>query len=661
LVAEIGNEDLKLKYNTAKYDSTRNLLNLVNFAIKKNFKLKVNFEDMIVAVSTDSENKKVEKEETSKQKTGKGKDQNIHNLVYNKNSLNIALKSIRLDEMKRDVIIGFQDASMYDDIIPKEGQIDDEMFTKEKYPIVFTESTSSSSYDNIIDYVETTKRLVKFILMDGSDKVPQMKDGTPIAVGAPFQNLEILEETSEALDGWYKVVIEYKALYLDFMQKKISIFSAAVPSKHIADIKNEVFNQLNIIGTTNSTVTQKDLNCQKLINKIINKYADYRKQEIRLIDDKSIMVDNKIAVLGNKPDDYPKQTARAMKRLHFGIEAVLTVETAKYSYQLFKELNPGLTLCSDFEGELEKRMLDKDKDMNSKVSKILTRKLSEIERKYGSNAIRGSKALTGILTLLTAPVVPREYLEDIFTLLSSASASSLGIATISSAPGTSYKKMLTYEQKTRVENPVFWKQLFSAFNNRVLLIPVVKQKANRNVDVNNFYLIDVLGSMVDGKLYRISFAGNIIDILRKFYDKAYILFTNTSSELATPANWKALDHDVLVKTLKKGNSDRFDNIAKIRDLFFNFLANYEFYTNSANVPISATSKISQLLQVFCKDVLQIEKFNKCNLLISRDIFVKNIQPKVSKYDALRGIDFASGTAYAQYKLLGNTSNVLTRN
>jgi len=658
LINEIKNEDLKLKYNQARLDSTQCFLNLVNYAIKKYFKLKIDFEDMIIATATESENKKIEENSNKKIAAGPGKSEGytISNLSHSKASFDKAIKFTRMDEMRGMVYIGFKNASNYEDIFSMEGSVDDEKFTKEKYPIVFTDPTSNASFDNIINYEETIKRLVPFLLRDDDDKVPTMKDGTPIAVGAPFQNNDILEETAEALDGWYTEVIESKSLYLQFMQQKISIFNGAVPAAHLRETRDMIFNQLNIIGSTVATTVQKDIECLKIINKIISKYRDLRKQETRLVDDKSIMLDNKITVLGNKPEDYPKQTARAMKRLHYGIEAILLIETAKLSYQLFREKNPGMTLCSNFEAELDKRVEEIDNDMNSKVSKILLRIVSNIEKKFGPNALRGTKAVSGVLQLSSSPTVPKEYIEDMFKLISGAKSGISSSMSISTSFG---KKELTYEQRAKVETEVFWRQLYGAFNSRFVLIPVIKLRKGSFSD-DNLYLIDLFNSMIAGRIISVSFGGNIRDVLNKFYEKAYIMFSSTTNDLDDPSKWRAIDHNVIQKILKSG-SEKFINVAAARDAFFNLIANAAFFKDTMVVPLPPASNTSKLIQYFCKKVLVQNKLRKCNILVSREMFAKNVQPKVTKFAALKGIDFASGTAFSQYKLLANSSNLLTRN
>jgi len=662
LINNIKNEDLKNSYNLGRLEAVKSFMNLVNFAINKNFKLGVDdIQDMIIATAEEKDGVDVEVKDKKGAKVSAGPGYGEDKYELKAGGFLKAIKRMGLDELKGNIYIGFKDSSNYENILEDEGRVNDDMFKKENFPIVFTDQSDPAAFDNIIDYRETAKRFIPFLLMDSMDKIPTLKDKTPIAVGAPYQNEDILDETSEALEGWYEEVIISKNDYLIYMHQKIAIFTSSVLSKMIKETRDLIYNQLRIIGDTIASSTEKDLECVNLINKIANRYREFRKQEVKLVSDKSILVDNKYRILGNKPEDYPKQYARAIKRLHFGVEAVFLVEVAKLSYQIFTEKNPTLVLCSDFEGNLDKRISDIDLQLGLEMKKILTRKYIQYEKKYGANALKNKKVFTELLTLKTIPPAPSEYSKQILELIAAIRSGANGVAASYSATGSlAGQRVLKIEQRMKVETPVFWKNLFFAFNSRFLFIPFVKLNAKGGYEDENFYLMDVFRSMVENKLYKIDFDANFREIMKKLYQKGYIMFSNTTAEIDSPSNWKAINSAVFLKFFKKGSRNTFDNPRQIRDAFFNMLANNKFLSSSLTVDIPVKSKISQLVQTFCKKVVLKEKFSLCDILISREQFAKTVQPNLVKLEILQGMDFASGTSYAQFTPLVDRSDLVKR-
>ena len=652
LISNIKNQDLKDKYNMARLESTKSFLNLVNYAINRNFRLKVDdIQDLIVA-SIDEEDSK------NTVKAGPGKSSTKYKMKYT--NFDSAISSFGLEDISKNIYIGFKNADYYETILEEDGRVDEDMFTKDKYPIVFTNINPGDKYKgNIIDYVETMKRFVQFLLMDSSSDVPKLKDKTPIAVGAPFQNEDLLEETAEALEGWYKWVISSKTIYLQYMEMKMAIFTSSIPMKNITDIRDYIFNKLRIIGDTIASSTQKEIACVELVNYIISKYRDYRKAELRLVDDKSILVDNKFRVLGEKPDDYPREYARALKRLHYGLEAVLIIEIAKLCYEIYVESNPTHTLCGNFNGELDKRVNEVNKTMGDKLKKIFSRKLVDIETKYGKNALTKTKVMSDLLTLSSAPSAPEEYKMDIMKMIESI-GKEVGMTGVTSQQFLKGQKLLKYEQRIRVENDLFWRNLYNSFNSRLIFIPMVKRTGRGNFDDNNFYLVDVFSSMIRKKLHFIPFDANYKDILNKLYQKAYILFTNSTDDLNDPSKWRGLDYNIVIKLLKKGSSTEFKNIALARDAFFNLLANNYFYKESMKVAIPVKSLTSQVVQLFCGKILKKNKLSQCGILVSREQFSKTVQQKLYTFEGSSGIDFTSGLSWSEYTPLINTSNLVKR-
>jgi len=656
MISEIRNDELKAQYQGAKLESTKNFLNLVNYAIKKKFKIKAEFVDLIVAGVGEQESIKKEFKTSSGDVTG-------HKIKYI--NFDKAIKAVRLDELKDNVIIGFKNPELYLSLFEEAGSISEDVFTKDNFPIVFTEPASSNDVSNVsIDYKETMKRLTEFILMDDTDKVPMMGE-TPISVGAPFQNEDILSDTAEALEGWYKSVLESKEIYLNIMDTRVGIFRSGVPDTQIREIKKMIFDELTIIGTTVSGDTEKNIRCVDLIEKLVQKYHYYRKSELKLVDDKSILVDNKFRILGDKPEDYARQYFRAIKRVHYGIEAVVVSEVTKLAYQLFKEKNPTMLICNNFVEEFEKKINQIDSMMNIKIAKTLARKVASIERRFGSSALAGSSSLT-LLTLKTIPSPPASYVAEFMALVSGSRPGMPGMPGIPGFPATgSYsltKRILSDDQRIKIETANYWKNLFSAFENRFILIPVIKMRNIRGTPTYNdeyFYLLDIFRSAFEGKVFRIEFSKNIVGIIRTLYQRGYIMFSNSGMDLNNPAQWKAIDHHVLEKYLKPGE-DKFENVAKARDMLFNLLANDAFLKDSMNINLPETSQVSKIIQTFCKTVVLRNKMDKCDILISRDQFARTVQPKLMRFEGPSTIDYVSGMSYVQYSPLGSRIDYIVR-
>ena len=654
LISTIKNEELKLSYVSARKEAVTNLIGLTNFAIKNFFKIKTDADiKTFIVASIEDEDK------NGNILGGPGKPSSGTADKYNIKftSIEPVLLALKPSEISRKIIIGFKDTSIYEKILDNIGDVDDDAFTRDKYPIVFSSRTSPSDFDVRIDYVETIKRLAPFLLMDTKDNVPKYGDGSLITCGAPFQNEDILDETAEALEGWYKSVYESKTLYLDYMDQKLRIFSAGIPSVEIRELKDLIFKHLRRIGTTMATTTQKDLECIELVNKLVSKYRDYRKQEIKLLDKKTITSNNKFRNLGNKPEDFPKLDARDLKRLHMGVKAVLLVEITKLCYKLFQEKNPGLTLCSNFEEEFNKRISDIDNKMKDKVQSIYTKRLIEIEKKYGKNAIKSSPSSLSVIDIISLPPAPEQYTRDLWKHISSSSPIPGTSMTISSGISSSSGLNLTYDQKNKVENDLFWRNLFTAFNSRLLFLPVIKPSSS--FDDGNFYLMDLIGSMAEGRIFIMNFGADFKFIVKYLFQRGYILFTSNSSDLDNPSDWRALNFDSLEKTIKKSDG-KFKNIKEARDVFFNIIGNDNFFNKVMTEKLPTNSRTSKIIQSFCKDIRKTNRMSKCDIIISRNYFGNTVAPNMFKFEGTRGIDLSSGMIYAEYKVLGNVRNIVVR-
>jgi hypothetical protein len=237
------------------------------------------------------------------------------------------------------------------------------------------------------------------------------------------------------------------------------------------------------------------------------------------------------------------------------------------------------------------------------------------------------------------------------------------IPTSMGSPGSAGKIPLSLENRLKVENIQFWQDLRTIFNGRTLFLPVVKLNSKNNFDDSEFYLINILSSMIFNKLSAIQISENGV-ISRKAIDSrllnnGYILLSANTVDLSNPNSWRCVNYANISK-LKKQNG-MFKDIKKIRGLFFNIIANTLTLTEILNISIPSGSNTSNGLVKYCSNVLKKDLPN-CNILISRQQFAKTVQNKMNTLKGTAGIDLMSGTTYFEhgpYAQLRN-SNIIVR-
>lgn len=74
--------------------------------------------------------------------------------------------------------------------------------------------------------------------------------------------------------------------------------------------------------------------------------------------------------------------------------------------------------------------------------------------------------------------------------------------------GAAGKVNLSLENRLKVENLKFWQDLRTVFSGRTLFLPVVKLNSKNNFDDSEFYLINILSSMIFNKLSAIQISEN---------------------------------------------------------------------------------------------------------------------------------------------------------
>jgi len=432
------------------------------------------------------------------------------------------------------------------------------------------------------------------------------------------------------------------------MEMKVNIFKSGVPAGEVIALRDYLLNQFNLIATTMATPQQKDLECLKLVEKIVDQYDKLRREEVRLTDDKTILVEGMRRRLGEALEDYPKQLVRAMRRVHSGVEAVVRLEVAKLTEQLYKNRNPGAALCTNFVTELDKRVKAIDDRMNEDLKKLMERKSAEIEKKYGPNAVKSMISSAQLINFGTIPATPQAYLQAVANMFATITGRApTGVTP--SAPGALGKKGTTLEQRLRVEQRKFWEDLRTSFSGKSVFLPVIQLDDDGVFEDSGFYLVDVIKSMILERL--IAFKLQPLHpktIESKVRQAGYIMFGANTADIGNPAKWRGINYKTF-KTILRTDDDgvtRFRRLEKARDVMFNLLANGGYLTDSLTISLPEASNVSLALVKYCQNVLKKE-VDKCPILISRQQFGQTVQPRMEQFTGTKGVDMISGTAYIE--------------
>lgn len=622
---DIVDEEKINEYNTALNDTAKNFYKYLNLCVSKYFFDK-EIEDLVF-VSTNNNNEDIAKDL----------------------KLNQVLNSIHPDELKEGIHIRFKNKDHYKENIQN--------VNKENYPFQFREYVSGDTL-HYVNYRNTIEKLTSFLLTDRS---------TPI--GAPMQNEDILRASGEAAQGYYEYLTLSKTKFLQYMDIKLGIYRSCVPAREITELRDYLFNNFNLINNTVTSPIQKDLECTKLVGKIMERYKKLRKEEIKLTDEKTIFVSGQKRLLGEDPKDYPKQMARAMKRVRAGGSAIAYYNTAVISFNSYQKKH-GIP-CNNFIPLLNQKKNELDTSFTTELTKIITRRKAEINRKYGPNALKSAMQMASLVNFSTIPGVPQPYLNALGGILSTAGVSIPGLSSgpsmmgVPGAPasgpgGPIGKKPLQLEQRLRVEQRKFWEDLRTAFSGKSIFLPVTKLSRGIVFDDTETYFLDIITSMIFNQIVKVELtkSGKITPkaIFEKIQQKGYILFNAYSAELGFPSKWKAVNHKNLSKMLtRRDGTIRFSKIRNSRCVFFNLLANNGFLNDSINVAIPEASNTSLSIVRYCTNALK-KDLPKCNIIISRQQFGQTVQDKMQMLTGTKNIDMVSGMSYAEFSEYAGISN-----
>jgi len=655
--------DLKDKYNSANKKMFDSLLNYVNYMINKKFKINSldGSKDLIIASS---------QEITMRDKTTPAHsipiDRNTlipdhstiaggaytrHQTELDEKGIKTAISYVKLNELKGNIYIGFKDSDLY---LKPDGFIsDDNIFSKDNYPIVFSDYATCDE----IDYKETFKRLYDFLSIGNEDEEPKLDDKI-ISLGAPLQNDEMVENLTRVLDAYYSTVANSRDTFLNYMDLKLNIFRSSISAKTVSKLRDELLKNFGLINM----IPQKELRDVKLIElakEVMVKYRGFRRDELKLTDDKTIYK-TRNAIKNTSLNNFIKEQSRFMKKLKQGTYAIIQFEVAKLTHQLFMNKNPTSSIGNVFINTINSDAKEIDDEMDKELRQLIARKTNNIIQKYGANALKHT-ANIHLLRFTDIPKTPATYLSSIHSLYTSLSTGSKMVPSgIIGGPasGSSYpiqKSLLTAEQKMRVSSTQFWKDMKLSFNGKTLYLPAIKISTSRGVTIfndSNFYMIDVFNSMILGRLILVRlYPINTKTIYARLNRTGYLMLTAITDDLSNPDRWMAIDFRHFARMLRPDGSMGFRRIAQGRSDFFNLIANNGHLISMMNNSIPAISQISKVLTSYCSKVLK-KDLNQCSLFVSQPQFSQTIQSRMDMFESTKGIDIRSGYSFYEYSAVG---------
>lgn len=662
--------ELKERYAKANKNMRDSLLDYVNFMINKKFKINDKNPKDLIIVSTNEKlywdtnpkdipvNDLIPDGSTPPPPKPKGTgphpappNTSRYRTLLDEKNKKTAMDSISLTELKETVYVGFKNSTLYTN--PDNFISDNTPFTQDNYPIVFLDYSTCDQ----IDYVKTYKRLYEFLSIGEDDEEPKIDDKI-ISLGAPLQNEDSLVNLTRVLDAYYSTVASSRDTFISYMDLKLNIFKSSVSSKTVANIRDDLLRKFGLINM----ISQKELRDAKLVElaqEVKAKYQTYRANELKLTDDKAIYK-TRNSVKNSGIDAFIKEQSRFMKKLKQGTYAIINLEVAKLTHQLFLNKNPTSALGTVFINTLNTEAKKIDDEMDKELRELIARKTNNIAQKYGANALKHT-ANIHLLRFSDIPKTPATYLSSIHSLYTSLSRGSSRVPSgIIGGPasGISHpfqKSSLTTEQKIRVSTTQFWKDMKLAFNGKTLYLPAIKISTSKGTSVfndQNFYMIDVLNSMIQGRLIAIKlYPINQKTIYAKLNRSGYLMLSAITDDLSNPDRWMAIDFRHFARMLKPDGSGAFRRMAQGRSDFFNLIANNGYLISMMNNSIPAVSQTSKVLTAYCSKILKKDLGN-CSLFISQPQFAQNVNSKMDMFESTKGIDLMSGYSFYEYSIVG---------
>ena len=485
---------------------------------------------------------------------------------------------------------------------------------------------------------ETIERLTKFLISArGKMVIPKTND--VIAVGAPIQNDYIYRCTVQELEGYYRALTDSRKIYVKYFKNKIDVMKSGIPASTAINYKDKIYALLkNIQG---SSQIAKQAKCTEMVLAVAQEYRDLKTKEFELGGQEAILrVRGKVALKNiNKEISSDERESVNIERMCAGVQAyafrIITDLTFKLfikHLQLYRETSK---ICPDLQEHISKQFGIIDEEIKDKVTKQVAINLQELEAKYGT--LLGGNKLSIPSGVSSIPAPPPEYAQYIAQALSKPGAPGAPGALVGMPATGTNRRFVPTPKMLQIATSAFWQKVKAALGGMTIFIIV----GNKDFASSDIYFVDLVASMISGRIYKIEMSfSSAAEFRERITRRGYLLLASTVSDINNPGRWRFMTKNKLAYML------RSRNIGKIRLSVFNLIANTLFYDEHTNNALPESSKISRRLRRTCEN-MRVQLAN-CNFIISRAQLASGLQNATAKFPELQGIDFVSGSAYAEH-------------
>jgi hypothetical protein len=480
---------------------------------------------------------------------------------------------------------------------------------------------------------ESVKNMLKFLNFEGeTDEV--------VACGAPIQNLYIFKCSLEQSLVYLDAIAKSKTIMENFLKKKILFIKSCVSGKYIRDTYDSIRTSLNRIMTM-TTPQSKENERFKLMKKIGDEYKRYLNRSLNY--GKNMLSFIRTGKLRGRNADmnHFEDEIVDITRMHYEIKAIALKYIFELSYKIIEDDYSGFPM--NYGGDIYNEVLTYLNEINEEVTNKYNKKIA-IEKAGLINSFKNKvpkiKLSNGKSTLDLLSNKDVNSIKD-FIL---GSGKSTGLSVLSTKSGI--KKNLPLDKKDLIKSDKFWKDLRLSMGGKTIYIGVIKYEKPGVFKDKNFYLLDVVNSMIQKKYLRKSPIDTKRKTIRDFLIRSVInngvlLLVDNTSKLKDPSNWRAMNFDDLDKLGKKKST------SLVRNIFFNIISSNVEFDNIMREEIPDSSLITKEIKELCK-LSGPSNLEKCKFIYSRNEFGKGVKRKMNSHSGTKGINLESGTSYAAW-------------
>ena len=444
------------------------------------------------------------------------------------------------------------------------------------------------------------------------------------ACGAPLQKLELFRCTLKESMSYLNVIEQSKEVLIKFLKKKIEFITSGVEVSYVKEKKDQIEIMLNRIAMA-SSISLKDKARLDLVKKIVSEYEMYLNLSINY--EKNLTASSSTGKLRKKLKnvgniDYEIATAT---KIHYELKALALRYTFILTYRIMKDLYNRMGVVVDYGENIEKEMEVAFKLIDENIKKQANVNIS-IE-KAGLIKKFGSKLPITLSTNSKSGFLSGNDAKRIRILIMSGTSSNVSnIFSTSSESTANGKKNLSRNKKDLVEKDSFWKDLRAALGGKTIYIGVIRYKTKNVFKSTNFYILDVINSMIQKKFIRSHPMESTNKSIRRFLidhvvNNGYLLITDHTDKKGEKTNWRAMNFKELENISNK------KRLSYIRQIFFNILSNNVEFKEYMQSRIPGNSKIALNLEKLC-NLAGDEKLKDCKFVFSPFLSVWSV---INKY------------------------------